>query len=34
MPDGKKPKILFIDDDDLVRATIVAVLDRADVEVL
>ena len=33
MPDGKKPKILVIDDDDLVRATIVAVLERADVEV-
>ncbi len=33
MPDGQKPKILVIDDDDLVRATIVAVLERADVEV-
>jgi DNA-binding response OmpR family regulator len=33
MPDGKKPKILVIDDDDLVRATIVAVLERADVDV-
>ena len=33
MPDGKKPKILGIDDDDLVRATIVAVLERADVDV-
>ena len=33
MPDGKEPKILVIDDDDLVRATIVAVLERADVEV-
>jgi DNA-binding response OmpR family regulator len=33
MPDGRKPKILVIDDDDLVRATIVAMLDRADVEV-
>ena len=33
MADKRKPKILVIDDDDLVRATIVAVLDRADVEV-
>ena len=30
---GPNMKILVIDDDDLVRATIVAVLDRADVEV-
>ena len=33
MPEGQQPKILVIDDDDLVRATIVAVLDRADVAV-
>ena len=33
MADGRKPRILVIDDDDLVRATLVAVLDRADVEV-
>jgi DNA-binding response OmpR family regulator len=33
MPDGEKPRVLVIDDDDLVRATIFAVLARADVEV-